>query len=264
MESSSAVLGDLDLVAKKNSGSDRPAGSGDQGNQIPKDVILMGNDRPCADEVGKTNLNDFRGTNLSPKVMDESGEDLQPSGKNARISGSNSSLELLGTGEGDRLQACQTPQSRPVGIDFNSEDGLCNPLSKAGSSSSLELLGSGGNDMLQALQIPQSLPVVDFKVGSSSSLELLGSGGNDRLQALQIPQSCPVVRDLNSEVGLANPLSNADEANTSVLPGSGSNSIPLPGLLGLPCLMKRLLIDSLALLPEDQPEYQPGPACILA
>jgi hypothetical protein len=34
MESSSAVLGDLDLVAKKNSGSAWPAGSGDQGNQI--------------------------------------------------------------------------------------------------------------------------------------------------------------------------------------------------------------------------------------
>jgi hypothetical protein len=39
MESISAVLGYLDLVAKKNSGYDRPAGFGDQGNRIPKDVI---------------------------------------------------------------------------------------------------------------------------------------------------------------------------------------------------------------------------------
>jgi hypothetical protein len=89
MESSTDESGYLDLVVKKNSGSDRPAGSGDQGNRNPRDVILMEIDRPCADDVGKMDLSDLRDTSLSPKVPEKSKEDWQPSGKNAKGEGGN-------------------------------------------------------------------------------------------------------------------------------------------------------------------------------
>jgi hypothetical protein len=46
MVCSSDVLGGPDLVAKKNSGSDRPTGSGDLGNRNPWDAILMEIDGP--------------------------------------------------------------------------------------------------------------------------------------------------------------------------------------------------------------------------
>jgi hypothetical protein len=218
-ESCSMVLGDLDLVAKKNSGSDRPVGSGDQGNQIPKDVILTENDRPCADVVGKTNLNDFRGTSLSPKVLDESEEDLQPPRKNAKIAGSNSRSELLGSREGDRLQAFQIPQPCPLEHDFDSGDGLFNPPNKA--------------DEVKSTSVNQ---------GSNSGSGLLGSGGNDRLQALQIPLALPMERDLNSGDGLVNPPSKVDEviSSTSVLSGSG-NGFPRSGL---PSLMASSLLSA--------------------
>jgi hypothetical protein len=107
MESSSDVLGDPDLVAKKNIVSYRPAGSGDLGNRNPWDLILLEIDSPCADDVGKSNLSDFSTTGLITKVSEVIIEDESSSNQDLGNLKSNLNSGLFGSRDLDLLKAHQ-------------------------------------------------------------------------------------------------------------------------------------------------------------
>jgi hypothetical protein len=107
MESSSDVLGDPDLVAKKNIVSYRPAGSGDLGNRNPWDLILFEIDSPCADDVGKSNLSDFSTTGLITKVSEVIIEDESSSNQDLGNLKSNLNSGLFGSRDLDLLKAHQ-------------------------------------------------------------------------------------------------------------------------------------------------------------
>jgi len=68
MESESGESGAPNKVARKISGSNRPAGSNDGGNQDRQDVILLDNDRPRAGDDSSVDLKDSRNARSGSRV----------------------------------------------------------------------------------------------------------------------------------------------------------------------------------------------------
>jgi hypothetical protein len=286
MESNDSVLADPKKLAKKISGSNRPGGSSDPGNQDLKDLFLKDNDRPGAGVDSNVDLNDLLGTDRGPRVFGTSSDVIMASGtKKQKKVGSNSKSGLLGNEKESQPKATRSlvfPPKRHIHGDSEMMLQSLDPEDMeevgklTGSNSKSGLLGNKKESQSKAAQsldfppmgqihcsseglAPEELDGDMDVMGSNSKSELLGNKKESQPKATQSLNFPPILLNQGSSKGSCDGLVPEEISVNRKFVGSNPES----GLLGNMAVSKSKAAlnpdfppDGLDLIPLDGPDTE--------